>query len=157
MAHSVVWRGVMVCLCVAMAAGGGAQRVRSDQEILIQLERDWDAAFNRNDVGFIASILDDDFIATYDDGTRVDKKRELELVAGFNQQIDSSTLDDFVVHTYGNTAVVWFTLRRVGPMQGKRVELTYRYTDVWVLKEGRWVCVASHSARVVPKAGSVGN
>ena len=43
--------------------------------------------------------------ATYDDGSRGDKARELALVKDFNQQVDSSTLDEFIVKVNGDTAV----------------------------------------------------
>jgi ketosteroid isomerase-like protein len=143
------WRKTVVCLLVVGAAGFvDAQPVRSDQEILTELERKWDAAFHRNDVKFIETILADEFIVTYDDGTRADKARELELAATFNQQIDASSLDEFTIRTFRDTAIVWFTLHLLGPMQGKPVELTYRYIDVWVMRDGRWQCVASQSTRV---------
>jgi ketosteroid isomerase-like protein len=140
--------GVLAALVIASAIGVGAQRVKSDQETLMQLERDWDAAFHRNDAKFIASILADDFIATYDNGVRADKAKELELAANFNQQIDASSMDEFTIHIYGDVAVVWFTLRLLGPMQGKPVEITYRYMDVWTYRDGKWLCVASQSTRV---------
>ena len=97
------------------AAGSQPQRVQSDQEILIQLERDWDDAFHRQDVGFIENILADEFIATHGDGSRADKAEELALVAEFNQQVDSSRVDEFMVKVYGDTAVVWFTQHRPQP------------------------------------------
>jgi ketosteroid isomerase-like protein len=126
-----------------------AQRGRSDQEILTELEKNWDAAVRRRDVGFIQSVLADEFMVTYAEGIRSDKAKELLVAAEFNQQIDSSTLDEFVVKIYGDTAVVWFTQHLVGPKQGKPLELTFRYTDVWVLRDGRWQCVASHATKVV--------
>ncbi len=52
-----------------------AQEVRSDQQILIQLERDWDEAFLRRDVAFIERVLADEFVATYSNGTRADKAK----------------------------------------------------------------------------------
>ena len=58
-------------------AGAEPQRVRSDQEILIQLERDWDAALHRGDAEFIETILADEYISTYPDGSRGDKAKEL--------------------------------------------------------------------------------
>jgi ketosteroid isomerase-like protein len=135
-------------LLLLLVASSAAQRVRSDQEILMQLERDWDAAFHRQDASFIEGILADEFIATYDDGSRADKARELALAASFSQKVDSSRLDEFIIKIYGDTAVVWFTLHLVGPSQGRQVELTLRYIDVWVLRDGRWKCVASQSTRV---------
>jgi ketosteroid isomerase-like protein len=130
------------------ASGGQSQPVRSDQQNLIKLERDWDAAFHRKDVAFIDSVLAEEFVSTYGDGTRGDRAKELKLASEFNQQIDSSTLDDFSVKIYGDTAVVWFTQHMVGPSKGQRLEVTYRYIDVFVMRDGRWQCVASQSTKV---------
>lgn len=137
-----------VVAMVAVAADAGAQRVRSDQDTLIELEQKWDAAFRGRDAKFIETLLDDEFVVTYDDGTRGDKAKELSLAAEFNQQIDSSKLDDFIIKIHGNTAVVLFTLHLVGPINGRPVAISYRYVDVWVNRDGVWKCVASQSTRV---------
>jgi hypothetical protein len=47
--------------------------------------------------------------------------------------------------------VVWFTLRLVGIKQGQRAELMLRYTDVWIMRDGRWQCVSSQSTRFSPR------
>ena len=130
----------------ASAAQNG--RVQSDQEILMQLERDWDAAFHRNDAKFVDTVLADEFLATYSDGSRGDRAREMNIAATLDQQVDSSTLDDFIIKIYGDTAVVRFTQHMVGPIQGKPTPLTFRYIDVFVYREGRWQCVASQSTKV---------
>jgi len=148
----MTWRAPFFCVLAAAwavtASGSQDQPVQSDQQILIQLERDWDAAFLRNDVDFIETVLADEFVATYPDGSRGDKAKELTLAAEFDQQIDSSTLDEFTVKIYGDTAVVWFTRHLVGPSQGRRLEVTYRYVDVFVLRTDRWQCVATQSTKV---------
>ena len=148
----MTWREPIVCLLAALwaATASGAQDrpARSDQDILIQLERDWDAAFLRNDVRFIDHILADEFMATYGDGSRGDKAKELTLVAEFNQQVDSSTVDEFTVKIYGDTAVVWFSQHLTGPSQGRPLAVTFRYVDVFVMRAGRWQCVASQSTKV---------
>src|SRR6185295_14587326 len=86
-----------------------------------------------------------------DDGTRGDKAKELALAAEFNQHVESATQDEFTVKVYRDTAVVWFTLHVVGTKQGQRAELTLRYTDVWVIRDGGWVCVSTQSTRVNPQ------
>lgn len=153
----MTWR---LALCCALAVVSSAATfafqsapVRSDQEILVQLERDWHAAFLRKDVQTIANLLADDFIATYGDGARGDKTKELALVAEFNQQIDSASQEDFIVKIHRDTAVVWFTVRMVGPVQGKPTEVAYRYIDVWVLRDGRWQCIASQSTKLTAPQG----
>ena len=147
----MTWRLIVGCLLVVVAATvpADAQRreVRSDQEILIQMERDWDAAFERRDATLIATFLADEFIATYSDGRRGDKATELKLAAEFNQQTDSRELDDFIVKIYRDTAVVWFTQTLKGPSQGKPITIVYQYVDVWVMRDGRWQCVASQSTK----------
>ena len=136
---------------VAAAPVHAGQAVRSAQEILVQLERDWVAALQRNDVKFVDSVLAEEFVATYGDGSRGDRKRELQLVADFNQQVDKWTVDEFIVKVFRDTAVVWFTQRMVGPVQGKPTEIVTRYMDVFVMRDGRWQCVASQSTRVTAK------
>jgi ketosteroid isomerase-like protein len=122
--------------------------VRSEQQILIELERGWNAAFYAKDIAFIEGVLADEFTATYDDGSRGDRARELTLSTEFNQQVQSAVQDGFTVRIFDDTAVVWFTLRLVGIRQGERAEVAFSYTDVWVRRDGRWQCVSTHSTRL---------
>jgi ketosteroid isomerase-like protein len=148
----MTWRATLFCfltVVLGVPAVAQSQGVKSDQAILMQLERDWDAAFRRNDAAFIDGILADEFVVTYDDGSRGDRAKELALAASFNQKLDSSTLDEFIVKEYGNTAIVWFALHLVGPSKGQTLELLYRFVDVFVLRDARWQCVSSQSTRVV--------
>ena len=77
--------------------------------------------------------------------------QELALTAEFNQQVESAVQDDFTVKIYGDTGVVWLTLHLVGTKQGQRAEVTFRFTDVFVWRDGRWQCVSSQSTRLDPR------
>jgi hypothetical protein len=142
--------GVLVAAWAVTASASQRPPVESDQQVLIELERGWNEAFYRKDIAFIENILAAEFIATYDDGSRGDRAKELALAAEFNQQVESAIQDEFTVRVYRDTAVVWFTLRLVGIRQGQREELTLRYTDVWVMRDGRWQCVTTQSTRANP-------
>ena len=148
----MTWREPLACVLAAasMVTSPIAQDFPplSDQQILIQIERDWDAAFLRKDVAVVENFLASEFLVTYPDGSRGDRAKELSLAVEFNQQIESSSLDEFTVKVYGDTAVVWFSRHLVGPSQGRRLEVTYRYVDVFVWRAGRWQCVASQSTKV---------
>ena len=150
----MTWRNTflspLLILSAVTTTGAQTGTVKSDQQILVQLEQDWDAAFRRKDVRFIENILADEFVATYSNGTRGDRAKELALTADCDLQIDSSTLDEFIVKVYGDTAVVWMSQHLVGPSQGRQLEVTFRYVDVFVQRGGRWQCVASQSTRVSP-------
>ena len=136
---------------VCAGALSAAQRVDSDQDVLVALERGWNEAFYRRDVAFIENLLAEEFVATYDDGRQGDKATELALVREFNQRVESAVPEEFRVRVYRDTAVVWFTLRLVGIREGQRSEMALRYTDVWVVRDGRWQCVSSQSTRVAAR------
>jgi len=147
------WKlGVYVAALLCAAATVSAQRpVRSAQQILEQLERDWVEALQRNDVDFVNNVLAPEFVSTYGDGSRGDRARELQLVKEFNQQVDKWTVDEFTVRVFNETAVVWFTQRMTGPVQGKPTEIVTRYMDVFVNRDGKWLCIGSQSTKVTAK------
>ena len=142
----VVWMALAGVPAIAQTP-----RTESDQEVLIGLERGWNDAVYEKDLEFIETILADDFTATYEDGDVGDRAKELRLVAEFNQQVESAIQDDFTVRVYHDTAVVRFTLHLVGIKQGQRTALDLRYSDVWVMRDGRWRCVSSQSTRITPR------
>jgi hypothetical protein len=72
-------------LALTTAAAAQNRPVRSDQQVLIQLEKDWDAAFRAKDIPFLENILADEFVATYGDGSLGNKAREIELAKEFNK------------------------------------------------------------------------
>lgn len=127
------------------------QRGWSDQQIFLALEQQWAAAVEQNDVAAVSAILADEYVSVFEDGTTGDRERELQLVREFNQHIDESEIRDFSVRTYGDTAVVRFARRMVGPRNGLRHEVTFRYLDVFVWRDGRWQCVTSQSTRVTDR------
>ena len=151
--HSTTRRLVLVCGVLAALSATGAPAAQgqpgaTDEQTLVELERSWNEAFYAKDIEFLDSVLAGEFVATYDDGSQGDRNRELELSASFNQRVISATQEDFTVRVYGDAAVVWFTLRLVGLRQGQRAEVAFRYTDVWVRRDGRWQCVSTQSTRI---------
>jgi ketosteroid isomerase-like protein len=142
---------VMLLVAATSLSAQSQRRAQSDQDVLIKLEKDWDFAYHHKDVPFIENVLAKEFIAVYAEGQRADRAKELQLANDFNQQIDSSTLDEFDIKVYGDTAVVLFTQKLTGPSKGQPLTLTFRYIDVFVLRDGRWQCVASQSTRVTAK------
>ena len=142
---------VLLAVCAVAAPSAQQKPVLSTQQILEQLERGWVEAVQRNDVAFVDRLLAPEFVVTYDDGSRGDRRRELQLVKEFTLQVDSWTAGEFTVKVFGNTAVVWFTQRMVGPKQGKPTEIVTRFMDVFVNRDGTWLCVGSQSTKVTDK------
>lgn len=142
--------GLLLILSTGACPGFALQNylAGSEEETLVELERTWNSAFYDKDVSVIENILADEFVATYDDGKRGDKARELSLIEEFNQRVVSAVQNDFKVNVYDRTAVVWFTLNLSGLRQGELAEVAFRFTDVFVWRDDRWQCVSSQSTRV---------
>ena len=143
--------GVLALASAGLPSAEQRPEVQSDQEIIVSLERAWNEAFYNKDLAFIETLLADEFIATYEDGSRGDKAKELALTKEFDQRVESAIQDEFTVKVFGDTAVAWFTLNLVGIKQGEKAELALRYTDIWVMRNGRWQCVSVQSTRVNPR------
>lgn len=119
-----------------------------------------DASWNRlrlaSDVDGLSRLLLDDWVLTHSDGRVEDKAgylADLRKRTRINHAIDNF---DVQVRRYGDTAIV--TGRTVqsgvgstGPFSGQ-----FRFTRVWVLREGQWRMAASHSSRI-PEAERSGS
>jgi len=157
-AHTLLIAVVVAGLSIAPVRAAQESRTREDaapplsaaEQELVTLERAWDAAFVAKNVRFIERIIADDFVVIYGDGRRGDKAAELAETLDFDQQVDSSVLDEFRVRIYGETAVVGFSRHMTGPKGGKIISVTYRFVDVFVKRDGRWQCVSSQSTKVTP-------
>ena len=69
----------------------------------------------------------------------------MKIATEFNQQVDERHLDDFIVKVYAGHGRCLVSQHLVGPVKGRPTEITYKYVDVWVIRDGRWQCVASQS------------
>lgn len=120
-----------------------ATTIRSDFEILRQLNHDYVRAVQDSDVARFEEILADDFQCSNPDGSQVDRAAFLRQTARpasishiAAHDVDIRLLDDVaIIH-----ARTTFTLPDGGPGSG-------RYTDVWARRDGRWLAVSAHVTR----------
>src|SRR5262249_30288888 len=111
-----------------------------------------DRGFQNRDKAALDRILAADFIFTDDEGAVYDKAQYIEAATKIIK-VDSYDTDDNTVRVYGDTAVV--TGRWTGRMtiDGKDASGSFRYTDTFVKRQGRWQVIASQDTRI-PKKGS---
>jgi ketosteroid isomerase-like protein len=122
------------------------------EEDLIKLENDWNAASIKSDVKALGAMLSDDFLSTDSGGRVYNKAQTLEQIGSGQDVVTSAVSDDFKVRVYGDAAVVMARYVGKETFKGKDVSGEYRYTDTWVKRGGRWICVASHGSRLEPEA-----
>jgi hypothetical protein len=130
-------------LAVAVPATAGAQ-----DPVLLQRDSAWNALRLRGDAVALGALLADDWLLTHSDGRTQDKAdylRELARGARTNAGIVN---EGIAVRVYGETAVITGTSVQSGVSDGVPWRGRFRFTRVWVRRDGVWVMVASHSSRV---------
>lgn len=138
---------VKALLWVAVWTAGIALAQNSSEAVsgkIVALEREWNAAYKAGDVAKMNSLLADDFIITIEDGRTFSKSGYIALNGNSTVRVDVSDMTDLKVRMHGNSiAVVTGAYHEKGTSQNKPYEYHDRFTDVWMVVEGKWQIIAS--------------
>ena len=118
------------------------------EQELINLEKRLSEAFLNKDTGTMKSIMAEDIVIIYGDGSRGTRAEDIASI-GVEEQIESNDLDDFQVRVHGDIAVVMSRLTATGMRHGKKFnKAQFRYIDVFEKRDGRWQCVITQNTHV---------
>ena len=123
----------------------------ADEIQIRQLERAWNQAEMRQEVGAVDNLLADSLAYTDYDGSFMNKKEYMKWVVAPDQKADHLFDEGLTVHVYGNAAVVTGIYRESGTNKGKPYKIRARYTDTWIKQNSVWQCVASQSTLIPGK------
>jgi ketosteroid isomerase-like protein len=119
------------------------------QATLRDLENRWAAATAAHDSATVQELLAGDYVGVTATGSIVNKAGLLAQLRRDKNTYESVANSRVDVRVHGDTAVVVGTTSQRGKdAAGKPFSYTFRWTDTWVLRNGRWQCVASHSSRL---------
>jgi peptidylprolyl isomerase len=148
-------------LALAQARGRRqpGNRVRAgavtSEQALLDTERRWAAALKSHDQQWLSRLLADNFVYTDENGKVFDKAQYLEGIAAM--QIDSYKLDDMAAHLCGAGGVVTGVWSGKATAGGKEAGGTFRFTDTFVQRGGRWLALASHETQLGQKGTAMEN
>ena len=113
---------------------------------LISLDRAMQKAMTDRDAAAYAGFLSDDYVLVDAKGQMHDKGAVLRNLADPALRIETNESCDHHVRLYGNTAVVIAELQQRGFEHGQPYDMPVRFTDLWLRRRGRWVCVSAHAS-----------
>jgi ketosteroid isomerase-like protein len=116
---------------------------QSDLDALTTLNRDYIHSVQHGDVQRFDEILADDFLCSNPDGSLVDKKQFLAQTAR-PVTISGLTAEDVKVRIIGDVAIIH---ARTSYTTADGEQRNGRYTDVWALRDGKWLAVSAHVTR----------
>jgi ketosteroid isomerase-like protein len=144
---------VVMTLVLALPHGRAQAPAASPEQTLIALETNWSQAAVSRDGAALDRFYGDEYIFTNEDGATSNKAKEITNITSGAFRLTAFTFNDLKVHLYGDVAVVTGENNIKGTWEdiGKDISGPYRFTDVFVKRNGRWQCVASQSSRITPR------
>ena len=126
--------------CLQTETNARAPEVLRQQ--ILDLERQAREATLKRDPEFSERTLSDDYVAITPLGQVINKTDTVSARRSGQLRYDSIDISDMVVRLYGNTAVVTARAEVRGRDLGEEFNGPYRYTRVWVKRNGRWQTVS---------------
>jgi ketosteroid isomerase-like protein len=114
---------------------------------ILDLEHQAKEASLHRDADFTQRNLSEDYVGITPLGQVATKEDVLHARKSGQLHYDSIDITDMVVRVFGDTAIVTARADVKGRDFGEDFSGPYRYTRVWVHRDGRWVC-ASYQATV---------
>ena len=145
--------GTMLSGCVSTGPTQSAVSVDEVEKIteeLTQLSNSWGKASLAKDTAFLKSIWADDFSYIDADGTVRDEKANLALYEDDTNTVTSAANTAFNVRVYGKNFAVTDGDNYIAgkDKDGKPFRTTWRWTTVWIRKDGKWKVVAGHASEL---------
>ena len=116
-----------------------------DQETIrqiVDMERQAKEASLRRDADFSLRTLAEDYVAITPLGQVTTKQETISARRSGQLRYESMNITDMVVRLYGDTAVVTARADVKGHQLGEDFSGPYRYTRVWVRRNGQWRTVS---------------
>jgi hypothetical protein len=128
------------------AAEPGSQ-AGNDEQVITQIELDWEQALLKADVATLDRIMAPEFKAG--DANAFTSKADIlaDLKSG-DYKCESMVLEDFKVVIFGDTAVTYVLETEKSNYKGMDSSGQYRGIDVYVKRNGQWRAVAAQFAKV---------
>jgi ketosteroid isomerase-like protein len=140
-ATSFLWTALLcLCACTGLHA--------NPDEGVEQIERRRFAAMVDRDIAVLAPLPAEDLTYGHSNGEFENKAQFLETIRAGRLRYVAIGVQELTVRQYENVAIVTGRLAISGRAGDQPVELTLRYTDAYVKRDGRWLLVAWQSTRL---------
>ena len=142
---------IIALLITAAAVPLLAQTKSTGTQEILKLENEFGRAMIKNDPEAIGRLLADDWIIIDPDGGIIDRARFLAVIRSGTLSHEVMDSRDGRVRIYGNSAAVTALTTTTGKFSGQEFKTEERATDLWVKKNGQWMCVLSQLTRISKK------
>ena len=140
--------GIVSLALVVLMIGLQSQPQPETPEVkeLTRLESVWNEAHEKGDAGALERLWADDLEVTVPRMPVMSKSEVLGFARSGRMKFQRYQTSDLKVRVYGDAAVVSGRLQRTRTLGDKTVSDDWRFTKLYVRREGRWQVVAFHAS-----------
>jgi ketosteroid isomerase-like protein len=113
-----------------------------------RLEQQWETAIQNHDPSVVERVVADDFVGVSSSG-RIGDKLTLIYEAKRDKNVyKTASAHQMRVYTFGSKVAVVLGLTRESgtTSSGRPFDHSYRFTDSWMERDGKWQCIAAHAS-----------
>lgn len=141
-------KGILaLALALTQVTPSGTSGIAEVTRELTRIEHRLAAAWKGRECAAWAALLAPDWSVIHVTGRRMTKSEALQVCEAPSVAIEVLEIDDILVRSFGNAAVVTGRTRVVTG-GASPAEITLRFTDVFIRQGGQWRVVASQATRV---------
>ena len=132
------------------AAPAASGKQLTGEAAIKDMENKWEASVPTHNYSMVEGYVSADFMGVSSKGKFVNRSQMLSDYKGDKDTYKSAKNEKLNVRMYGpNLAVVTGRAREVGTgKDGKGFDRTFLFTDTWMMRAGKWQCVASQSSKI---------
>ncbi len=134
----------------AAAAPAAATKMTGKNMSVRDMENVWEAAVAKHDVASIEGFIAADFVGVSSKNKFTDRSDVIGELKKDKDTYKSAKNERLNVKMFGtNVAVVTGRARETGTgKDGKAFDRTFLFTDTWMMRGGKWQCIASHISKI---------
>ena len=121
-------------------------RESNDTMELSRLESVWNDAHIRGDADALDRLWGDDLVVTVTNMPVMTKPEAIGFLRSGRMKFQRYETSDIRIRVYADAAVVTGRLQRTRTINGRDVDDNWRFTKVYIRRQGKWQVVAWHAS-----------
>jgi ketosteroid isomerase-like protein len=123
----------------------------ADTKELSRLEQVWNEAHIEGDANALDALWADDLVVTVPRMPSMSKPDSLAIWRSGQVKFMRYQTSDLTIRVYGDAAVVTGRLQRTRDFKGKTMNDDWRFTKIYIRRDGKWKVVAFHASEAPPE------
>jgi ketosteroid isomerase-like protein len=140
--RKILFSALTLCVLTVPCVRAAAQDSEAAQ--VRALEFKLTEAYKQRQFDLLASLLDEDFVITFENGNVYGKTGYISFSATSTIKVAVAEMSEMKVRMHGNIAIVTGLYHERGKDKDGAYDYRDRFTDVWMNAGGKWRLIASH-------------